>query len=147
METFAIFLVYKRMPNNCQTTWIYSNCKVSQAAKVTTYNLTKSSSTGPSTCSFFTSNNANTASTNSLSEERVQLTQAKEDINKRVTLSNNTRVASRDKKGSLRNLDNSHFEIINSPIGWLDYTIIQQAQVCLQRINKYYIQETCTGSV
>ena len=102
------------MPNNSQTTWMCSNCKVSQAAKVTTYNLTKSSSTGPSTCSFFTSNNANTASTNSLSEERVQLTQAKEDINKRVTLSNNTRVASRDKKGSLGNLDNSHFEIINS---------------------------------
>ena len=86
MEPFAIFLVYKRMPNNSQTTWMCSNCKVSQAAKVTTYNLTKSSSTGPSACSFFTSNNVNTASTNSLSEERVQLTQAKEDINKRVTL-------------------------------------------------------------
>lgn len=35
-----------------------------------------------------------------------------------------------DKRGSLGNLENSHFEIINSPTGWLDCIIIQQAQVC-----------------
>ena len=63
-------LDYKRMPNNSQTTWMCSNCKVSQAAKVTNHSLTNSSSTGPTTCSSFTSNNANTASTNSLSKEK-----------------------------------------------------------------------------
>ena len=76
-----------------------------------------------------------------------------------------------DKRASLGSLNDSHFDIINSPTGWLDCTIIQQAQVYLQKVNpliesfqkttlaplgtlilslqnlfKYYILDICTGS-
>ena len=77
-----------------------------------------------------------------------------------------------DKTGALGALNDSHYEIINLPSGWLDCAIIQQAQILLKKANpliesfqrttlgpirnfdivtsefiQYFILGTCTGSV
>ena len=81
-------------------------------------------------------------------------------------------VGSIDKTSVLANLTSTHFDIINDPNGWLDCSIIQQAQVLLQQHNplidglqrptlnrvrnfdiasgeffKFFIQEPITGYV
>lgn len=62
---FIQCLDYKRMPYNSQTTWVCSNCKVSQAAKVTA-----SSSVAPTTCS--SSSTANSVSAASKSQLKCE---------------------------------------------------------------------------
>lgn len=77
-----------------------------------------------------------------------------------------------ERHASLKNLDEQDYQLINAPNGWLDCSIIQSAQVLLQKINpliegfqrptlnpvrnfsivvvnllKYYILEGTIGSV
>lgn len=160
------------MPNNSQTTWVCSNCKVSQAAKVTA-----TSSIGPTTCS--SSSTANTVSATSTSQLKCensipQMQAAKMDKKESTTLGKNASAVSTsyssiidssddesdvkitqvtkgvlDKRATLGSLNDSHFDIINSPTGWLDCTIIQQAQVYLQKINPLIesFQKTTLGPI
>ena len=54
-----------------------------------------------------------------------------------------------DKTGALGALNDSHYEIINSPSGWLDCAIIQQAQILLKKANPLIesFQRTTLGPI
>ena len=122
-------LDYKRMPNNSKTTWMCSCCKVAQTDKATT-----SRSTGPTTCTS-TLNIRTAAASNS----GVQLTQSaqltKRELNPTATCDSSDDESdveitvespgNLDKTGALGALNDIHYEIINSPSGWLDCAIIQ----------------------
>lgn len=49
----------------------------------------------------------------------------------------------------LGDLNESHFDLINLPTGWLDCTIIQQAQVLLKKVNPLIesFQRTTLGPI
>ena len=146
-------LDYKRMPNNSKTTWMCRSCKVAQTDKATT-----SRSTGPTTCTS-TLNIRIAAASNS----GVQLTQSaqptKRELNPTATCDSSDdeseveitgeSTGNLDKTGALVALNDSHYEIINSPSGWLDCAIIQQAQILLKKANPLIesFQRTTLGPI
>ena len=97
----------RRMPNNHKTTWKCSACKKITPAQA---------ATTPTTCSSWLD------SSSSEDESDVLVTKVTQ--------------GETDKYSALANLTDYHFDLINSPIGWLDCDIIQQAHVLLQRENQ-----------
>lgn len=97
----------KRLPNNSKTTWQCPACK--------RHNITKQSTT----CA--------PVSSSSSSESGAESEDEPEIVNECVSVTNKT--------GVLGKLTNSDYDIINSPSGWLDCNIIQQAQVLLKEQN------------
>ena len=142
-------LDYKRMPNNSRTTWMCSNCKVSRtyqpAVQGPSQISQQTAKTPATTCSSFnlpppqSGNNVNIASTNiesdDSSDDDVEITKVTQGIT--------------NKKAPLGDLTENHFDIIMCPNGWLDCTIIQQAQLCLQRVNPLIegFQRTTLGPI
>ena len=133
-------LDYKRMPNNSQTTWMCSSCKVAQTAKATT-----SRSTGPTTRTS-TLNIQTAAASNSGVQVTHSSQPTKRELNSTATCVSSVSsddesdveitgesTGNLDKTGALGALNDSHYEIINSPSGWLDCAIIQQAQILLKK--------------
>ena len=112
-------LGFKRMPNNSKTTWQCSACKkTKQQTKVTTCISYVSAPTK------FTSDYCVIDSDDDVchnDDDDVSITQ--------VT------VGVVDKQSALAKLDDSDYQTILSPTGWLTGDIIQQAQVLLQKEN------------
>ena len=104
----------KRMPNNSKTTWQYSACKkTKQQAKAITCTSYESVPT-KSTSDY-------SVIDSDVSDDDVSITQ--------VT------VGVVDKQSTLAKLDESDYQTILSPTGWLTGDMIQQAQVLLQKEN------------
>ena len=70
------------------------------------------------------------------------------DSNDDVQITNVTR-GNIDKTASLGNLTQADYDSIESPTGWLDCTIIQQAQILLKQVNPLFegFQRTTLGRV
>ena len=155
-------LGYKRMPNNSQSTWMCSSCKVSQATKA------KPRSTGPTTCTSDTSLKTEvlsnscaeiTQSTNPVTQStKEKLTEKNSPINYVLLDSSDEEsdveitgesIGNLNKTAALGDLNESHFDLINLPSGWLDCTIIQQAQILLKKINPLIegFQRTTLGPI
>ena len=149
-------LDYKRMPNNSQTPWMCSSCKVAQTAKATT-----SRSTGPTTRTS-TLNIQNAAASNSGVQVTHSSQPTKRELNSTATCVSSDSsddesdveitgesTGNLDKTGALGALNDSHYEIINSPSGWLDCAIIQQAQILLKKANPLIesFQRTTLGPI
>ena len=134
-------LDYKRMPNNCRTTWMCSSCKANKPCQPTAPNQSSTSSTATITCSSSTPplgvhNSMPTSYASDLSsDDDVKVTKVTQGVT--------------NKNAALGDLTECHFDIITSPNGWLDCTIIQQAQVILMQVNPLIkgFQRTILGPI
>ena len=128
-------LGYKKMPNNSKTTWKCTNCKKNNAKPF--YDSTavpaskcQENPVSTTTCSspshdsepeFIELDNAQDSDSEGESADDIEATV--------VT------TCESERHRSIRNLDEQDYQLIISPHGWLDGTIIHSAQVLLQKIN------------
>ena len=113
----------KRMPNNSKTTWQCQVCRTkakpnSKFVKLTT---STSSATHASPATPMATDSPVSSDSNSDSEDEISIT-------KETT-------GTVDKFGALATLDDSDYDIINDPSGWLTCDIVQAVQVLLQEVN------------
>ena len=120
-------LGYKRRPNN-SINWQCKNCKMGMTPDIVSAQSTSvpsvanSSSSSPVSCS-----------SNALSIDSDRDTDSDTDTDKLecVKITHGTS----NKEGLLAKLQSSDYDLILSPTGWLNCDIIQQAHVCLKRVN------------
>ena len=111
------------MPNNSKTTWQCQACRTkakpnSEFVKLTT---STSSATHASPATPMATDSPVSSDSNSDSEDEISIT-------KETT-------GTVDKFGALATLDDSDYDIINDPSGWLTCDIVQAVQVLLQEVN------------
>ena len=104
---------YKRYPNNAKTSWVCNNCKI------TTH---KGVPPTPTTMEPQTSGNTDFQAASTRCDPSVLF--VGETVNTNV-----------NKTGSLGCLTDQEFALIKDAYGWLDCTIIHQAQICLKQLN------------
>ena len=110
-------LGYQRMPNNSKTTWRCAGCKKGhQSAPATT------------TCASSTVSSISIPSTSAVSRNVSSI--ESDDV-----LFVKEMRAEMDKQGALANLEESDYQIILDPFGWLNCDIIHRAQVLLHEAN------------
>ena len=116
------------MPNNSKTTWQCNNCKKmktksvdasSNALALTSVDIAQETTACPS------SSHDDQSETNEL----VSVNDSEESDDVEVT------TCECERHASLKNLDELDYQLIKAPNGWLDCSIIQSAQVLLQKIN------------
>ena len=163
----------KRIPNNSKSTWICNSCKgkphkendvsistAKASQPITTpsteYHSSKSKSLNQSTTCTSSSpqdftcsdddNNVHDLSDIDNSDNELSDDQSESDDD--VEINNVTR-GNIDKTTCLGNLTQADYDSTESPTGWLDCTIIQQAQILLKQVNPLFegFQRTTLGPV
>ena len=157
-------LKYKRMPNNSKTTWVCNSCK-GKPYKANDVNIATVQS-GENDSSSLTSSIQSTTCTSSIPQDLCGDTDSTVDVD----LSNRdsdddhsvdqcdsdddiqiTKVShgNIDKTASLGNLTRAEYDIIESPTGWLDCSVIQEAHILLKQANPLIkgFQRTTLGPV
>ncbi|KAK2555743.1 hypothetical protein P5673_022310 [Acropora cervicornis] len=142
-------LKYKRMPNNSKSTWICNSCK-EKPIKASDVNISTVQS-GENITSSLTSLIPSTTCTSSIpqdpcgdvnhSVDYLSIRDSDDDYSDAQCDSNDdlqiTKVChgNIDKTASLGNLTQAEYAIIESPNGWLDCTVIQEAHILLKQVN------------
>ncbi|PFX11550.1 Inhibitor of growth protein 5 [Stylophora pistillata] len=137
-------LKYKRMPNNSKSTWICNSCK-EKLYKVNNVNISTVQS-GENTTSTLNPSIPSTTCTSSIPQNlcggvdgtvddlSIRGSDAECDSNDDVQIMKVCR-GNIDKTASLGNLIQAEYDIIESPNGWLDCTVIQEAHILLKQVN------------
>ena len=155
-------LKYKRMPNNSKSTWICNSCK-EKPNKANDVNIFTVQS-GENITSSLTSLIPSTTCTSSIpqhpygdvnhSVDYLSIRDIDDDYSDAQCDSNDdlqiTKVChgNIDKTASLGNLTQAEYAIIESPNGWLDCSVIQEAHILLKQVNPMIkgFQRTTLGS-
>ena len=117
-------LGFKRMPNNYKTIWQCAACKrpdKSDSPPTTCASSANDTSSSVSATVLSTSTSCITSDSDSDSEDEIEIIKETE--------------GKIDKQGTLANLADSDYQIILDANGWLNFDIIQQAQVFLHNVN------------
>ena len=130
-------LGFKRMPNNSKTTWICNNCKSKR--KKAPPGRSNDSTTPPASasqplsaplCQPLISLSADRIETHTSDAANDSSSESGDDLEiTKVT------VCEPDRRSSLGNLVEQDYQLILSPAGWLDCSIIHHAQVLLHDVN------------
>lgn len=110
-------LGFERMPNNSKTTWLCNTCRGKKVKTMPRDKPTTSTSTTPKSPA------ASDLLDDDDSEDEIKIMQV------------STSSGSVDKYAILAKLDNSDYDIISYPAGWLTGDIIQYAQVLIKEVN------------
>ena len=113
----------KRMPNNSKTTWQCEACRKKQKPDWKSVKLT--TSTSSATCS---------SPVTSVATASRMLSDSSSDSEDEIYITKET-TGTVNKFSALANLEDSDYNIIKDPSGWLTCDIVQAAQVLLQEVN------------
>ena len=150
------------MPNNSDTTWVCSDCKVNLASPTTCssyddsatirnsihdlssvrliHNSATAESTSridinsPTTCPSTCTTNMMTNNTPCLSDDGKDSTDEFESDDDDIIITSVGKGGS-NRGRSFGNLDANDHDTILSPTGWLDCKVIQECHICLQKVN------------
>ena len=143
------------MPNNSKATWVCNSCKGKphKASHATTpqAECNGSESTSPkqsTTCSSSSPQDLTSSDDDNSVYDLSDISDDPYDSDDAVEITNVTQ-ANTDKTASLGNLTQADYDTIESPTGWLDCTIIQQAHIYLKQVNPMIdgFQRTTLGPV
>ena len=163
----------KRIPNNSKSTWICNSCKgkphKENDVSISTAKASQPITTPSTECHSSKSKSLNQSTTctssspqdftcsdddnnvhdpSDIDNSDNELSDDQSDSDDDVEITNVTR-GNTDKTTCLGNLTQADYDSIESPTGWLDCTIIQQAQILLKQVNPLFegIQRTTLGPV
>ena len=127
-------LNYKRMPNNYKTIWVCPKCKLDKKTRTES----KSKSLLQDTCSDMNPvDKTDVLQSGALCSDNELFDNYENDItdNDIVYVGSFPSTTPFNKTSSLGVLTEKDFDVVGSPTGWLDCTIIHQAQAYLQQLN------------
>ena len=138
------------MPNNSKTTWVCSSCK-GKPHKANDVNIATVQSVENDSSSL-TSSIQSTTCTSSIPQDLCgDIDSSVDDLSNRDDDIQITKVShgNIDKTASLGNLTQADYDIIESPTGWLDCSVIQGAHILLKQVNPLIkgFQRTTLGPV
>lgn len=163
----------KRIPNNNKSTWICNSCKgkphKENHVSISTAKVSQPITTPSTECHSSKSKSLNQSTTctssspqdftcsdddnnvhdpSDMDNSDNELSDDQSDSDDDVEITNVTR-GNTDKTTCLGNLTQADYDSIDSPTGWLDCTIIQQAQILLKQVNPLFegFQRTTLGPV
>lgn len=130
-------LKYKRMPNNSTSTWICNSCK-EKPYKGNDVNISTVQSGENSTSTGTSSIPQDPCGDVDHSVDDLSIRDSDDDFSDSQCDSNDdleiTKVC-HGKTASLGNLTQAEYDITESPTGWLDCTVIQEAHIQLKQVN------------
>ena len=127
-------LNYKRMPNNYKTIWVCPKCKLDKKTRTES----KSKSLLQDICSDMNPvDKTDVLQSSALCSDNELFDNYENDItdNDIVYVGSFPSTTPFNKTSSLGVLTEKDFDVVGSPTGWLDCTIIHQAQLYLQQLN------------